>query len=63
MGSFLETYNDPNPTRNGNKRQSWILDSTLWIPNSRYWIPDFLSLELEFRIPIVSGILDSMFHR
>ena len=45
MGSFLETYDDPNPICKGNVRQSWILDSTLWIPDSRYWIPDFLSLE------------------
>ena len=63
MSSFLETYDDPNPICKLNPRQSWILDSTLWIPNSRYWIPDFLSLEIGFRIPIVSGILDSMFHR
>ena len=60
MGSFLETYNDPNPICKGNPRQSWILDSTLWIPDSRYRIPDFLSLEVGFRIPIVSGILDSL---
>ena len=45
MGSFLETYDDPNPICKGNPRQSWILDSTLWIPDSSYWIPDFLSLE------------------
>ena len=37
-----------------------ILDSTLWIPNSRYWIPDSLAVELGFRIPIVSGIPDSL---
>ena len=36
------------------------LDSTPWIPNSRYWIPDSLSVELGFRIPIVSGIPDSI---
>ena len=30
----------------GNQRQFWILDYFLWIPDS-------LSLELEFRIPIV----------
>ena len=30
----------------GNPRQFWILDYFLWIPDS-------LSLELEFRIPIV----------
>ena len=35
------------------------LDSTQWIPDSRYWIPDSLSVELGFRIPIVSGIPDS----
>ena len=28
--------------------------------NSNYWIPDCLSLELAFRIPIVSGIPDSL---
>ena len=37
-----------------------ILDSRLWIPNSRYWIPDSLAVELGFRIPIVSGIPDSL---
>ena len=31
-----------------------------WIPNSNYWIPDCLSLELAFRIPIVSGIPDRL---
>ena len=36
------------------------LDSTPWIPDSRYWIPDSLSLELGYRVPIVSGIPDSV---
>ena len=35
------------------------LDSTQWIPDSRYWIPGSLSVELGFRILIVSGIPDS----
>ena len=35
------------------------LDSTPWIPDSRYWLPDSLSVELGYRIPIVSGIPDS----
>ena len=30
MGSFPENYNDP--VTDGNPRQSWILDFTLWIP-------------------------------
>ena len=41
----------------GNPRQSRILDSTLWIPDSGF---QFLSVELEFWIPIVSGIPDSL---
>ena len=28
----------------GNPKQSWILDSTLWTPDSRYWIPNFPTL-------------------
>ena len=44
----------------GNPRQSWILDSTTWISDSRYWIPDSLWVELGFRIPIVSGIPNSL---
>ena len=36
-------------------RQSWILDSTPCISDSKYWIPDSLSVELGFRISIVSG--------
>ena len=36
--------------------QSWIRDSTPLIAYSRYWI----SVELGFWIPIVSGILDSL---
>ena len=36
-----------------------ILDSTLWILDPGYWIPDSWSVELGFRIPIVSGIPDS----
>ena len=41
-------------------RQSCVLDSTPWIPDSRYWIPYSLSVELGFRIPMVSGIPDSL---
>jgi len=37
----------------GKPEQSWILDSTAWIL-------DPLSVELGFRIPIVSGIPDSV---
>ena len=44
----------------GNPRQSGILDSTPWVPNSKYLIVDSLSVEPEFRIPIVSGIPDSL---
>ena len=44
----------------GNQRQSWILDSTVWIPNSRYSIPHSLLVETEFQIPIISGIPDSL---
>ena len=40
--------------------KSWILDSALWIPDSRYLVPDFLSVKLEFRIPVVSGVPDSL---
>ena len=40
--------------------KSWILDSALWIPDSRYLVPDFLSVKLEFRIPVVSGVSDSL---
>ena len=36
------------------RRQCCILDSTPWIPFFRYRIPDFLSVELGFRIPIFS---------
>ena len=43
----------------GNPRQSWIPDSSPWIPDSRNWISDSLFVELGFRIPIVSGTLDS----
>ena len=42
----------------GNKRQSWILDSTPWIPDPRYWIPQALSVEVEFWILVVSRIQD-----
>ena len=38
---------------------SWNLDSTLRTPDSGYWIPDSVPLELETRVAIVSGILDS----
>ena len=38
------------------KDSLWILDSTPRISDSRYWIADSLSVELRFRIPIVSGI-------
>ena len=37
----------------GNPRQSWILDSTLWAPDS-------LSVEIGFWIPIFIGISDSL---
>ena len=37
-----------------NPRLSCILDSTPWIPFFRYRVPDFLSVELGFRIPIFS---------
>ena len=36
----------------GNPRQSWILDSSMWIPHS-------FSVEIGFRITIISGIPDS----
>jgi len=36
------------------------LNSTLWIPDSMQCIPDSFSVEHENRIPIVSGILDSL---
>ena len=42
----------------GNRRQSWILDSTPLIPAYRYWILNSLSAELGFWIPIVCGIPD-----
>ena len=35
----------------GNPRQSWILDSSMWIPHS-------FSVEIGFRITIISGIPD-----
>ena len=44
----------------GNRRQSWILDSTPLIPAYRYWILNSLSAELGFWIPIVCGITDSL---
>ena len=37
----------------GYPRHSWILDSTLWIP-------DCSTVKIGFRIPIASGILDSL---
>ena len=37
-----------------NPRLSCILDSTPWIPFFRYRVPDFLSVELGFRIPVFS---------
>ena len=43
-----------------NTRHFWILDSTLWDLDSRYWILDSLSVRLGFRIPITSGIPDSL---
>ena len=46
--------------KEGNPRQSWILNFTLLIPNSRHWIPFALSIELGFRILIVSRNLDSL---
>ena len=39
---------------------SRFLDFTPWIPDSRYCIPNYLSVELGFWIPIVSGIPDSL---
>ena len=44
----------------GNPRQCWIVNLTLWIPDSGYWIQDFLSVRLGFWIPIVRGIPDSL---
>ena len=44
----------------GNRRQPWILDSTLWIPDSRYWIPDSLSVKVGFWISIFIGVPDSL---
>ena len=41
-------------------RQSWILDSIPWILDSRYYIQDSLTVEIGFRIPIISGIPDSL---
>ena len=49
----VTAYESPNIS---DQRQSWILDPTLWIPDSRYWIRVSLSVELDFRIPIVRGI-------
>ena len=41
----------------GNPGQTWILDSTPWIPDTWHWIPaDSLSVELGFRILVVSAI-------
>ena len=37
----------------GNPKQSWILDSTLWAPDS-------LSVEIGYWIPIFIGISDSL---
>ena len=39
-------------------RQSWIMDSMLWIPDSSYRITNSLSVDLGFRIPIVSYSLN-----
>ena len=43
----------------GNPRQSRILDSSTWIPDSKYGIPHSFSVEIGFRITIISGISDS----
>ena len=48
------------PLQERQESKSWILDSALWIPDSRYLAPDFLSVKLEFRIPVVSGVPDSL---
>jgi len=32
----------------------------IWIPRNGFWIPDFLSVELKFQIPFISGIPDSL---
>ena len=44
----------------GNPIQSGILESTPWIPDSRYWILDSLAVKLGLRIPVASGIPDSL---
>ena len=44
----------------GNPRQPWILDFMLWIPDSRYSTPHSCLVEIEFQIPIISGISDSV---
>ena len=33
---------------------------SFWIRDSRYWMPDSLLVELGFRIPVISGIPDSL---
>ena len=44
----------------GSPRQSRILDSTPWIPDTSHWIlADSLSVELGFRILVLSAIPDS----
>ena len=40
----------------GNPRHFEILDPMLWIPDSKFLIPESVSVELGFRIPIVSEI-------
>ena len=40
--------------------ESWILYLKPWFTNSMYWIPDFFSVELGLKIPIVSGMPDSL---
>ena len=39
---------------------NWILDSEPWIPDSKCCNPDSLPVELGLRIPILSGIPDSL---
>ena len=39
---------------------NWILDSAPWIPDSKCCNPDSLPVELGLRIPIRSGIPDSL---
>ena len=58
--TFLSSWKKVAPLQERQESKSWILDSALWIPDSRYLVPDFLSVKLEFRIPVVSGVPDSL---